>query len=44
MLGAHLERLATDAERDALVDAVAERLPDATIDYVRLNILATRAR
>ncbi len=44
VLGAHLERLATDAERDALVDAVAERLPDATIDYVRLNILATRAR
>jgi trans-aconitate 2-methyltransferase len=43
VLGAHLERLATDAERDALVDAVAERLPDATIDYVRLNILATRA-
>ena len=43
VLGAHLERLATDAERDAFVDAVAERLPDATIDYVRLNILATRA-
>ena len=43
VLGAHLERLATDAERDALVDAVAERLPEATIDYVRLNILATRA-
>ena len=43
VLGAHLERLPTDAERDAFVDAVADRLPDATIDYVRLNILATRA-
>ena len=43
VLGAHLERLASDAERDAFIDAVAERLPDATIDYVRLNILATRA-
>jgi trans-aconitate 2-methyltransferase len=43
VLGAHLERLATEAERDAFVDAVAERLPDATIDYVRLNILATRS-
>jgi trans-aconitate 2-methyltransferase len=42
VLGAHLERLATEAERDSFVDAVAERLPDATIDYVRLNILATR--
>ena len=42
VLGAHLERLATDDERDAFVDAVARRLPDATIDYVRLNILATR--
>jgi len=43
VLGAHLERLPTDVERDAFVDAVAQRLPDATIDYVRLNILATRA-
>jgi trans-aconitate 2-methyltransferase len=43
VLGAHLERLASDADRDAFVAAVAERLPDATIDYVRLNILATRA-
>jgi trans-aconitate 2-methyltransferase len=44
VLGAHLERMATDAERDAFVDDVTARLPDATIDYVRLNILATRAR
>ena len=43
VLGAHLERLPDDAARDAFVDAVADRLPDATIDYVRLNILATRA-
>ena len=43
VLGAHLERLARDEDRDTFVDAVAERLPDATIDYVRLNILATRA-
>jgi trans-aconitate 2-methyltransferase len=44
VLGAHLERMVTDAERDAFVDDVTARLPDATIDYVRLNILATRAR
>jgi trans-aconitate 2-methyltransferase len=42
VLGAHLERLPDDPAREALVDAVADRLPDATIDYVRLNILATR--
>jgi trans-aconitate 2-methyltransferase len=44
VLGAHLERLTSDEDRAAFVDAVAEHLPDATIDYVRLNILATRAR
>ena len=43
MLGAHLERLATDAEREAFVDAVAAAIPMPEIDYVRLNILATRA-
>ena len=43
VLGAHLERLPDDAARDAFVDAVAERLPQSQIDYVRLNILATRA-
>jgi trans-aconitate 2-methyltransferase len=29
-------------DRARLVRAVAERLPDATLDYVRLNIVATR--
>jgi trans-aconitate 2-methyltransferase len=43
VLGAHLERLPDEAARDAFVDAVAERLPEAQIDYVRLNILATRS-
>jgi trans-aconitate 2-methyltransferase len=41
VLGAHLERL-PDAERDAFVRAVAAGLPSATLDYVRLNIEATR--
>ncbi len=41
ILGAHLERLPA-AERDAFVDAVAAHLPASSIDYVRLNILATR--
>jgi trans-aconitate 2-methyltransferase len=44
VLGAHLERLGSDAERDEFVDAVAAALPEPVIDYVRLNILATRAR
>jgi trans-aconitate 2-methyltransferase len=43
ILGAHLERLPAD-RRDAFVDAVAAGLPDAVIDYVRLNIVATRGR
>jgi trans-aconitate 2-methyltransferase len=42
ILGGHLDRL-PDGEREAFVDAVAARLPDGLIDYVRLNILATRA-
>jgi trans-aconitate 2-methyltransferase len=42
VLGAHLERLPAD-ERDAFVRAVADRLPDPVIDYVRLNIVARRA-
>jgi trans-aconitate 2-methyltransferase len=41
ILGAHLERLKPD-HRDAFVDAVAANLPDGVIDYVRLNIVATR--
>ena len=42
VLGAHLERLPAH-ERDAFVHAVASALPDARIDYVRLNIDARRA-
>ena len=42
ILGAHLDRR-PDSHRAAFVDAVAARLPDGVIDYVRLNILATRA-
>lgn len=42
ILGAHLERLPAEA-RDAFVAEVAERMPAPMIDYVRLNILATRA-
>ena len=42
ILGDHLARLPRD-EHDAFVRAVAERLPEPVIDYVRLNIVATRA-
>ncbi len=42
VLGAHLERL-PEARREGFVAAVAANLPDAVIDYVRLNIVATRA-
>ena len=42
ILGAHLERL-PEAERDAFVRSVAERLPEPMIDYVRLNIVARRS-
>ena len=41
VLGAHLERLPAD-RREAFVDAVAAGIPEPAIDYVRLNILATR--
>ncbi len=41
ILGAHLERLPA-ADRAAFVESVATRLPTSSIDYVRLNILATR--
>jgi trans-aconitate 2-methyltransferase len=41
VLGAHVERLGPDRGA-ALVSAVAKALPDGVIDYVRLNILATR--
>lgn len=42
VLGAHLEPLPV-SERAAFVHEVASRLPRPEIDYVRLNILATRA-
>jgi trans-aconitate 2-methyltransferase len=42
ILGGHLERLPPE-RRDAFVHEVASRLPEPEIDYVRLNILATRA-
>lgn len=42
VLGAHLERL-PEAQRAAYVDRVLAGLPDpATLDYVRLNIVARR--
>lgn len=41
ILGAHLERLAAD-RRESFVRAVAAGIPDGMIDYVRLNIVATR--
>ncbi|HEY3238368.1 MAG TPA: methyltransferase domain-containing protein [Acidimicrobiia bacterium] len=42
-LGSHLQHLAPH-ERPGFVRAVAERLPRPEIDYVRLNIVACRAR
>jgi len=42
ILGGHVERLPAD-ERSGFVHAVAERLPEPLIDYVRLNIVARRA-
>lgn len=41
ILGGHVARLPA-AERDAFVHEVAGRLAEPVIDYVRLNILATR--
>ena len=35
----HLERV-PEGDRDAFVRRVGERIPDSTVDYVRLNILA----
>jgi trans-aconitate 2-methyltransferase len=43
VLGAHLDRLAP-GDRDAFVEGVAAGLAEPLIDYVRLNILATRSR
>ena len=42
VLGAHLERL-PPGEHDAFVHAVAERVGEPVIDYVRLNIVARRS-
>jgi trans-aconitate 2-methyltransferase len=42
ILGATLDRL-PEPEREPLVQAVATRLPDGHLDYVRLNITARRA-
>jgi trans-aconitate 2-methyltransferase len=41
VLPEHLVRI-PPSDRDAFVDAVSSRLADPVIDYVRLNILATR--
>ena len=38
-----LDELPSEA-REPFVKAVAARLPDLTLDYVRLNITARRAR
>ena len=41
ILAPYLGRL-PEAERDGFVRAVAARLPDRTIDYVRLNVVASK--
>ena len=41
ILGGHVERL-PESERDAFVREVAGRMAEPVIDYVRLNIVATR--
>ena len=41
ILGNHLDRL-PEGERDAFVREVASRLPEPVVDYVRLNLVATR--
>ena len=41
-LGAHLARL-PEPERDGVVREIARRMDEPFLDYVRLNILATRA-
>jgi trans-aconitate 2-methyltransferase len=42
VLGSHLERMAP-GDRAPFVRAVADAMPEPVIDYVRLNILATRS-
>jgi trans-aconitate 2-methyltransferase len=41
ILAPYLDRM-PDGERDGFVAAVAARLPDRTIDYVRLNVVARK--
>jgi trans-aconitate 2-methyltransferase len=41
ILGGHVARLA-EVDRDAFVHGVASRLPEPVVDYVRLEITATR--
>jgi trans-aconitate 2-methyltransferase len=41
ILGQHVDRLRPE-ERDAFVHEVAERIGEPVVDYVRLNVLATR--
>jgi trans-aconitate 2-methyltransferase len=43
VLGSHLERILPE-ERDAFVSAVVAGIGEPVIDYVRLNIVARRAR
>lgn len=43
VLGAHLQRIPDRAARRAFVTEVARRLPEPTVDYVRLRIEAVRA-
>ncbi|MDQ1738736.1 MAG: trans-aconitate 2-methyltransferase [Pseudonocardiales bacterium] len=42
VLGGHLDRMA-DSDRAPFVRAVAERIPEAVVDYVRLEFRATKA-
>ncbi|MCX5383348.1 trans-aconitate 2-methyltransferase [Streptomyces sp. NBC_00083] len=42
VLGSHLDRL-PDSDHEDFVHAVADRLPEPVVDYVRLNITARRA-
>ena len=41
ILGQHVDRLPPE-ERDAFVHEVAERIGEPVVDYVRLNVVATR--
>lgn len=44
-IGAHLQRLPDEADREAFLDEVLARLPSpVTVDYVRLNLDASRPR